>query len=218
MVVFLNERLIRFTGVMPESPPPSGLVLEFSSRSGLEAAWADFLRYEKYRSLTVVDPGSSDPLRSDAFAAFTSLFKVIRAGGGLVRNEKGEYLFIHRFGLWDLPKGKVDPGDRPGPDYTDDDPLTARIAAVREVREETGVKSLTVQKSLPPTWHLYQHKEKWILKHTQWFEMEADSGQSLIPATEEGIFLVRWIPPKGIHCILSNTYASLRALLLEIVL
>lgn len=218
MDVYLNDRYIRFTGVMPDPPPPSGLLLDFATDRNIEGAWLDFRRYDKYKTLTIVDRGSDDPIQSEAFAAFVSLFKLVRAGGGLVRNEKGEYLFIHRFGMWDLPKGKVDPGDRPGPGYQLGDPLTAKIAAVREVREETGLASVRAHDQLPSTWHIYQNKEKWILKHTQWFEMEADSSQALLPATDEGIFLVRWIPPKGIHCILSNTYASLQSFLLEIVL
>jgi hypothetical protein len=33
--------------------------------------------------------------------------KYLKAAGGLVRNEKREYLFIFRLGYWDLPKGKL---------------------------------------------------------------------------------------------------------------
>ena len=40
-----------------------------------------------------------------------SLFEIIKAAGGLVVNETGEVLFIHRRGYWDLPKGKRDPGE-----------------------------------------------------------------------------------------------------------
>ncbi len=36
---------------------------------------------------------------------------LIKAGGGLVINEKGEILFMFRRGKWDLPKGKLDPGE-----------------------------------------------------------------------------------------------------------
>ena len=36
-------------------------------------------------------------------------FKQIRAGGGIVINEKGDVLLIFRRGKWDLPKGKLDP-------------------------------------------------------------------------------------------------------------
>ena len=36
---------------------------------------------------------------------------LILAAGGLVLNEKGEVLFMFRKGKWDLPKGKLDPGE-----------------------------------------------------------------------------------------------------------
>ena len=52
---------------------------------------------------------------------------IIQAGGGLVENEKGEVLFMFRRGKWDLPKGKLDPGE------------TLEACALREVEEETGV-------------------------------------------------------------------------------
>jgi len=54
--------------------------------------------------------------------------KVIKAAGGLVKNGRGEYLFIHRLNRWDLPKGKVEPNEK------------MRKAAVREVEEECGIK------------------------------------------------------------------------------
>jgi 8-oxo-dGTP diphosphatase len=58
--------------------------------------------------------------------------QVFAAGGVVVRPENGEarIAVIHRprYGDWSLPKGKLDPGET----FTD--------AALREVREETGVR------------------------------------------------------------------------------
>ena len=55
-------------------------------------------------------------------------FKVIEAAGGVV--EKGNLnLLIYRQGRWDLPKGKLDKGER------------KRDCAIREVEEETGVRA-----------------------------------------------------------------------------
>ena len=45
------------------------------------------------------------------FAEFCSHFREIPAGGGLVRNKEGKYLLIYRHKLWDLPKGKQEPGE-----------------------------------------------------------------------------------------------------------
>jgi hypothetical protein len=43
--------------------------------------------------------------------AFWKKFTIIKAGGGVVYNEKKELLFIFRRGKWDLPKGKLDKGE-----------------------------------------------------------------------------------------------------------
>src|ERR1700759_4462521 len=37
---------------------------------------------------------------------------VIKAAGGMVRNDDGNYLFIFRNGKWDLPKGKVEKDEK----------------------------------------------------------------------------------------------------------
>jgi len=42
------------------------------------------------------------------FKDFRSCFQYIKAAGGVVQNETGDYLFIKRSGIWDLPKGKLD--------------------------------------------------------------------------------------------------------------
>ena len=59
--------------------------------------------------------------------AFFKKFTLVQAGGGLVRNEKKEILIIFRRGKWDLPKGKLDKGEK------------LEDCAVREVEEETGL-------------------------------------------------------------------------------
>ena len=38
--------------------------------------------------------------------------ETVKAAGGLVTNKKGQILFIFRKGVWDLPKGKLDSGER----------------------------------------------------------------------------------------------------------
>jgi 8-oxo-dGTP diphosphatase len=64
--------------------------------------------------------------------------QVFAAGGVVVRPENGEarIAVIHRprYGDWSLPKGKLDPGET----FTD--------AALREVREETGLEATPVEK------------------------------------------------------------------------
>mgnify|MGYP000625090747 CR=1 FL=1 len=65
--------------------------------------------------------------------AFCKSMTEIKAAGGLVVNEDGEVLLIKRRGLWDLPKGKVEEGE------------FMRLAAVREVKEETGIDKVKIQ-------------------------------------------------------------------------
>ena len=70
------------------------------------------------------------------------MFKIIKAGGGVVNNNKKEILFIYRMKKWDLPKGKLDKGE------------TIKQCAKREVEEETKVK-VSCGKKILSTWHTY---------------------------------------------------------------
>ena len=215
MKIFLNERPVEFVQVVPEVSSAADMVIEFDSAEQLKSSWEEFQRYEKYRTMVVVDKGFLPGKSSVAFETFISFFKFIPAAGGLVKNEKGEYLFIHRLGHWDLPKGKIEKKDSAVPDGSRDDSESARNAAIREVKEETGLKTIVVTGEILSTWHIYMAKERWILKRTRWFEMEADTGQALKPQASEGIFLVKWTNPSTIHCILAHTYASIRELLVN---
>jgi 8-oxo-dGTP pyrophosphatase MutT (NUDIX family) len=217
MKIFLNDRIIRFVNVLPVNTLPSDMVTEYLSGEQLRNSWEEFMRYEKYRNFIIYEPETPTGETLRAVDVFKTFFKVVQAAGGLVKNEKGEYLFIHRLGFWDLPKGKIEKKDIPGAGHSKTDLLSARAAAIREVQEETGVGKVLVTQELSSTWHIYIEKNTPILKQTRWFAMEADSGQSLKPQVSEGIFLVKWTKPEALHCILSHTYASLRELLVEVV-
>ena len=54
--------------------------------------------------------------------------KMVLAGGGIITNQKGKILLIHRphYDDWSFPKGKIDKGE------------TIESCALREVWEETG--------------------------------------------------------------------------------
>jgi len=43
---------------------------------------------------------------------FCSHYQLIEAAGGVVLNSKREVLWILRNGIWDLPKGKVESGEK----------------------------------------------------------------------------------------------------------
>ena len=230
MKIFLNNRTIQFTAVAPENTLPTDMVVKYESAGQLKEAFGDFERYEKYLNLWILHDDSGSLNGISACQEFVSLFKLIPAAGGLVKNEKGEYLFIHRLGHWDLPKGKIDKKDIQQPladvksyvsmagnrrDFPPH-PSSACVAAIREVKEETGLKSVKITRDLTRTWHIYKIKEQHVIKLTWWFEMVADSSQTIKPQASEGIFLVKWTPPSAIHCILSHTYASIWELLLEV--
>lgn len=132
---------------------------------------------------------------------FCAAHKLVQAAGGLVADEQGRLLAIHRLGKWDLPKGKVDPGE------------AIPEAAMREVREECGLRTLELLGPMGVTWHTYVHKGRPHLKRTDWFHMRASASEDLVPQVEEDIQEVRWLDADGVARMRSDTYPSLLPLL-----
>ena len=128
---------------------------------------------------------------------FKSAYQVVEAAGGLVTNLNGDTLCIHRRGKWDLPKGKLDPGE------------TIPEAAVREVEEECGIGNLAIEGQLETTWHTYTENEQLVLKPTYWFDMSHQGSAELVPQAEEGITQVKWIPKTELESIKAQSYKSL---------
>jgi 8-oxo-dGTP pyrophosphatase MutT (NUDIX family) len=137
---------------------------------------------------------------------FRSRFVEIPASGGLVKNDSGLFLFIRRFGVWDLPKGKIEKKESP------------ENAAIREVGEECGLSELKIIKQLDSTYHIYRspylkYPDNLVLKETKWFLMSYAGSEIPIPEMEEDIEEVRWFSPTEFDQVLTNTYSSLRDLL-----
>ncbi len=128
------------------------------------------------------------------FQDLISGIKIIHAAGGLVKNAKGEYLLIYRLGKWDLPKGKVESGEK------------MKEAALREVEEECGVKIDYLGKKIATTYHTYQMKGKLVLKQTKWYEMGINNSPVLTPQLEEDISAAEWVRKKELKKIKENTY------------
>ena len=82
--------------------------------------------------------------------------------------------------------------------------------AIREVKEETGLEKVEVDKFLLKTYHIYYDK-LWILKVTYWFLMKTRYYDT-IPQSQEGITKVEWIDKKDFHMILKDTYLSIKYL------
>lgn len=128
---------------------------------------------------------------------FMECFTVLEAAGGYVRNDKGELLVFYRRGSWDMPKGKIDPGETP------------EQAAVREVQEETGLVNLQLGVFLSHTYHTYELKGKRILKKTWWYFMDTSDLQ-LIPQTEEDIEKIEWVEPRSWLATGVEVYPNIR--------
>jgi len=133
----------------------------------------------------------------ELLSVFKQKMTVIEAGGGLVHTDKDTVLLIFRNGKWDLPKGKLDEGEA-----TD-------TAALREVREETGLTALQLEEPLTVTYHTYYQNEKLILKESHWFLMKSPEQQNLIPQLEEGIEKCEWVNPAALATYLENTHPSI---------
>ena len=131
----------------------------------------------------------------------SSYFENIDAAGGIVYNENGKMLFIHRLGKWDLPKGKREKGEE------------IERCAKREIEEECQVNQLNIIRSLPSTYHCYFYKGSWVMKKTYWYEMKTTYKGKLVPQKEEGIEKVEWLGIKDLDQVYNNTYLSIKEVL-----
>ena len=145
----------------------------------------------------VIQNKDLDKLKKVFFKNFT----LIEAAGGIVQNEKKELLFIYRLNKWDLPKGKIEKGEKPDE------------CALREVVEETGAGNLKLKKKIGETYHTYNAFGKHFLKITHWYNMACLKEQNLIPQTEEDITAIKWVATKDITALFANTYPSIKDIL-----
>lgn len=124
---------------------------------------------------------------------------LIEAGGGLVKNN-GNFLWIYRNNIWDLPKGKQELNEE------------IFVTALREVKEECGIDNdLSIDNFLTTTFHTYSNNNELFLKKTDWFLMNYDgSSLELKPQLEEGITNVKWLNKnQSIDCA-KKSFKSIR--------
>lgn len=194
--VFINDQPVLF--IRKTGREPSGYVFSASSEQLPE-------------QLAGLAPNEILCIQSEhpeqTWNAFVSGHEVLHAAGGVVWNRDAvpAVLMIHRLGKWDLPKGKIDPGESP------------EVAAIREVEEECGIHGMYLGRRIDDTWHMYKHKGSWKLKHTYWFEMDYPGNEPLVPQTEESIDEARWVTPSEMVWLLPDAYASIRELLQTVV-
>lgn len=194
--IFINDSVLILSSL--ES------VLEFDEQSEIQIYSCD---YSMNSAINKVQNGlcKSLILRGNdveyMWRHFCSYYQLIEAAGGVVVNSKREVLWIKRNGKWDLPKGKVESGEK------------VEDAAVREVEEECTVRGISRGALLGVTYHTYSYMSKAILKKTYWYEMTCSSKQVLKPQLEEGITEVIWADKKKHFSCLSNTFTSIVELL-----
>ena len=116
---------------------------------------------------------------------------MIRAAGGVVVRD-GRVLIVHRerYDDWSLPKGKLEPGE------------TWEDAAIREVREETGLRC-----ELGAFLGTSRYAPGGVAKEVRWWAMTSE-GEA---RPESEVDAVRWATPDEARELLS--YAGERQLL-----
>lgn len=134
---------------------------------------------------------------SSCWREFSSHFKIVKAGGGLVLNAAKEFLFIFRGNKWDLPKGRIEANE------------SIETTAIREVEEECGIEGLTLDRFLLTTYHLFFQNNQNKLKVTDWFLMHSNFTGKLVPQVEEGITIAEFKDQKATQEALQNTYANI---------
>ncbi len=130
--------------------------------------------------------------------AFKKKLHLIKAAGGFVYTKDLELLMIFRRGKWDLPKGKLDEGE------------DLATCAIREVKEETGLDNLEMDKPLAVTYHTYHQYGEHIIKESHWYLIKSAKQEAFKPQTEEDIEKCEWVSINALGPYLDNTHASIK--------
>ncbi len=160
-----------------------------------EALYAQISQFAVNNDVPSLNIYSSDI--NNLWEVFCKWFVVTEAAGGLIGHSSGRYLFIKRYGRWDLPKGHIEKGETP------------EQCALREVTEECNIRGHVIIGPLPASYHTYLYDNKPYMKKTFWFRMKYDGEMITEPQAEEGITHAEWLAPAEIAKIKSNTFQSL---------
>lgn len=129
--------------------------------------------------------------------------KKVLAAGGIVLNQNDELLMICKRSKWDLPKGHVDKNE------------TFENCALREIREETGLETVSIVRFVGITQHEYYDSllNAEAIKEIHWFEIKANKDERLHPQYEESIEWIRWVPKNEVANYLNNSYQNIREII-----
>ncbi len=191
--VFFNDRTIYLDDTLPDMTKVGrDYVCAFENITDLRPQLKQFLEPNRKGNLYIFHDDQDALLKT-----FRQCFNNIDAAGGLVLNERGEILLIKRRGIWDLPKGKAEPGE------------SAEQTALREVEEECGLAGLILQRYLISTFHIYTLNNDLMLKKTDWFEMKYKGESAPVPLSREDISQARWIKRVRLKEVYDNIYPSI---------
>lgn len=189
--IFINDKPFILTSKASINDADDGaVIISYKELLRLKPA-IELMEVKEVKSLTIT--GDVKKMWKD----FLSLYHLIDAAGGVVKNKDNKLLFIFRLGKWDLPKGKMDKGE------------TLKQTAIREVEEECGISKLKITGSLTTTYHTYKLNGKDMVKASHWFKMTTTDNSPLKIQTEEHITDARWVSDKEIPALLANAYPSI---------
>ncbi len=214
MKIYIDNVLVRFEGkdfkkestkysfdaffdLYPNLESRSYRIEHFKRERFLELL-PNILTHRPEYSIEIIFPANSD---LNVYEDIASTYAAEPAAGGFVKNVD-KYLMIKRLGKWDLPKGKIEPGEN------------AEVAAIREVKEECGVIARSLG-WLCDTHHMYIRKNQLYIKKTSWFLMENEDDKSMKGQEEEGITEVNWFDRKMLETNLIHSYGNIEDVFLN---
>jgi len=196
--IFVNDKPLQLLESGSEPENSSWKELTLNADSDINLLLMDIYNAEKSAAFFIRVDSTERTLER-----IRNSMPTVVAAGGLVWNGDGRLLMIYRRGKWDLPKGKLDPGE------------DLESAALREVSEETGVKGLSLNGKHSVMYYVFKDHNKLFLKEIHWYKMLCSDNAPLVPQAKEEITKAEWASWRDIHENMENTYSSIRDLLVS---